>query len=394
MNTTSTPSFANAAPDHARGEVAALSPRTRAPTRDEVSDPPAARRRVLIVGTGPAARELAAVLEARRGEQYALVGHVVADQRAETEPVDGHVAGDGRDGRDGRAEREWLSRGDAPRVVADGETLLQAVQQWQVDELFIAPSGALSPELNKAVVAAYESGCTVTPMALAYEALTGRLLLDDLGSSWPLVLPGPASRQPYDFLKRLCDVILAVIGLLVTALLVPAIALAIRIDSPGPVFFWQERIGHKGQPFRLVKFRSMADRRAARDAALAGAGKWEVVPSDLVTPIGRFLRASRLDELPQFWNVLIGDMSLIGPRPFVPWEVQSLRQHIPMFAARQFVRPGLTGWAQVNHGYSNTPENARIKLQYDLYYIKHRSPVLDARIALMTVRVMVHRLGV
>jgi lipopolysaccharide/colanic/teichoic acid biosynthesis glycosyltransferase len=216
-----------------------------------------------------------------------------------------------------------------------------------------------------------------------YEALTGRVPVEHVGSYWMVSLPRPAPRLTYAVIKRLTDVVLAAIGLVVMAAVFPFVALAIYLDSPGPVFFWQERIGRHGKPFSLVKFRSWTADGHGTGRAIRGR-----YPRRGITSVGLFLRRTRLDELPQFWNVLKGEMSLIGPRPFVPQEVEALDRQIPFFRARLLVRPGLTGWAQVNHGYSNAMADASVKLQYDLYYLKHQSLYLDLVIVLKTIGVM------
>jgi lipopolysaccharide/colanic/teichoic acid biosynthesis glycosyltransferase len=171
-------------------------------------------------------------------------------------------------------------------------------------------------------------------------------------------------------------------------LIFPCLALLIVIDSPGPVFYKQERVGKAGRTFTFMKLRSMIPDAEAQSGPL-----WAVHADPRVTRVGRLLRKSRLDELPQLVNVLRGEMSLVGPRPERPAFVEQLQQEIPFYRARLTVLPGLTGWAQVNYGYGSTVEDALIKLQYDLYYIRHRSLLLDGLILLRTVGKIVRLQG-
>jgi lipopolysaccharide/colanic/teichoic acid biosynthesis glycosyltransferase len=176
------------------------------------------------------------------------------------------------------------------------------------------------------------------------------------------------------------DLTLGVVGLVIFGAMLPLLALLIVLDSPGPVFFAQERVGRAGRPFKLVKLRTMIP-----DAERESGPLWAVHGDPRVTRVGRFLRMSRLDEAPQLINVLAGQMSLIGPRPERPAFVADLQAGIPFYRARLSVRPGVTGWAQVNYGYGSTVEDQIAKLQYDLYYIRHRSLLLDTLILLRTV---------
>jgi lipopolysaccharide/colanic/teichoic acid biosynthesis glycosyltransferase len=349
---------------------------------------PMFRRRVAIAGTGSAARELGAALRLGLDARRELVGHIALDGAEEA-------------GAGGEAD-EWSPAGERiappgpgpgpPTDLAGAGWLLDVTAALEVDEVILATSQSLPAPLERAFVAAYEAGVQITPMAPVYEALTGRVPVEHVGSYWLVWLPPAAPGLTYAAFKRLADVILAGVGLLGTALLFPFVALAILLNSPGPVFFTQERVGRYGRPFRLVKFRTWSAGGGAGDAGGEGARSPRRA-GGRITAVGALLRRSRLDELPQFWNVLRGDMSLIGPRPFVPHEVAALQCQIPFFRARLLVRPGLTGWAQVNHGYSNAMADASVKLQYDLYYLKHQSLYLDLDIVLKTLGVMLRFAG-
>jgi exopolysaccharide biosynthesis polyprenyl glycosylphosphotransferase len=183
------------------------------------------------------------------------------------------------------------------------------------------------------------------------------------------------------------DVLLAAVGIALSAPLVLATAMAVRLDSPGPVLYRQERVGEGGRTFTLCKFRSM------RTDAETGTPIWATDHDDRVTRIGRFIRLTRLDELPQLWNVLRGDMSFVGPRPERAFFVAQLAEAIPFYTERHVVKPGVTGWAQVKYRYGSTVEDAMEKLRYDLYYIKHQSVLFDLSIVVDTVKVIVSAKG-
>jgi exopolysaccharide biosynthesis polyprenyl glycosylphosphotransferase len=223
-------------------------------------------------------------------------------------------------------------------------------------------------------------------MTSLYEEITGRVPLDHLDADWVIAayLDQNRGRLPYLLFKRLLDIGLALVGLALLAVLLPFIALAIRLESPGPILYRQTRLGQGGRPFTLYKFRSMV-----ADAEADGQARWATSDDNRVTKVGLWLRRSRLDEAPQLWNVLRGEMSLVGPRPERPEFIEELQHQIPFYRARLIVPPGLTGWAQVNYGYASTVADAALKLQWDLYYIRHRSAWLDLLILWRTIRVIV-----
>jgi exopolysaccharide biosynthesis polyprenyl glycosylphosphotransferase len=231
----------------------------------------------------------------------------------------------------------------------------------------------------------HEQGTQITPMFALYQDLTGRVPVSHLGDMSFVALPAnvKSTARTYQVVKRWFDFTLALVVLLLAAPLFLLIALAIKLDSPGRVFFTQVRVGRGGKAFRIIKFRSMYS-----DAEAATGAVWAASYDRRVTRIGRFLRKSRLDEIPQILNVLRGDMSFVGPRPERPEFDEELEREIPFYRARRAVRPGLTGWAQVNHGYGNSLQDALRKVEYDLYYIKNESPYLDLLILLRTVAVV------
>jgi exopolysaccharide biosynthesis polyprenyl glycosylphosphotransferase len=188
--------------------------------------------------------------------------------------------------------------------------------------------------------------------------------------------------------RRVTDLIIACTLILVTLPFLAIFALTIKLDSSGPVFYQQERVGLGGRRFMLIKFRSMV-----RDAEPDGQPVWAAERDLRITRVGRFLRCTRLDELPQLFNVLRGDMSMIGPRPERPYFVDQLNKAIPSFSERLTVNPGITGWAQVKYPYTASVKDANTKLSYDLYYIRNRSIVLDFIILLCTARIVISQKG-
>ncbi len=215
-----------------------------------------------------------------------------------------------------------------------------------------------------------------------YESECGRLSIDELKPSALIFSSGFQRRPGMLLLKRLEDVIGASLGLVLLAPLMALVGLLIKLDSVGPALYKQTRIGHRGCPYVLWKFRSM------RHESEGDTAQWAQLGDDRVTRMGRWLRLLRIDELPQFFNVLKGEMSLVGPRPERPIFVQKLRQQIPYYDLRHTIRPGLTGWAQICFNYAASVEDSHMKLQYDLYYVKHLSVWFDLSILFRTIRVI------
>jgi exopolysaccharide biosynthesis polyprenyl glycosylphosphotransferase len=231
-------------------------------------------------------------------------------------------------------------------------------------------------------------GIPVLSGAAFHERYLGRIDLDSMTIDDLLLSDGFAGGRPGTALKRIVDIVLSIVMLLLTLPLMAAAALAIKLDSHGPVFYRQPRIGQFGQIFTVMKFRSMTT-----DAEACGNPRWAQTQDPRVTRVGRVIRALRIDELPQLVNIIRGDMSLVGPRPERPHFVDLLARVIPLYRHRAYVKPGLTGWAQVNYPYGASVEDAREKLAYDLYYVKHRTIWLDLAILLSTVRVVLFREG-
>ncbi len=271
----------------------------------------------------------------------------------------------------------------APVIAAPELSRLAADRQ--VSEMFLAPDGAIGPEVLRSLVRAQEERVAIVPLHTAYEQLLERLPIRHLdGSSVLASLAHADGFAPAPgFVHRFIDLAAGCVGCAALLALLPIIGSAVWLDVGRPVFFLQERVGLAGRRFRLVKFRTMP-----HDAEPDGP-RWARDADPRASWFGRLLRRCHLDEMPQFWNVLRGEMSLVGPRPERPEFVDDLVRRIPCYRERLLVRPGLTGWAQINYRYGSSVEDAMTKLEYDLYYIKHRSPWFDALIAWRTLWTLV-----
>jgi exopolysaccharide biosynthesis polyprenyl glycosylphosphotransferase len=331
---------------------------------------PAFQRRVLMVGAGRSGTELARVLAAmpQQGNPYAGSGYQAV----------GFVDDD--PGKLG-TQVEGLP------VLGNCHDLLRLVDKYRVDTvvLSITDTNEIQPELFQSLLDYREQGLRLVPMPVLYEQLTGRVPVGHVGGNLQVLLPlqDTATRRIFEAGKRLADLIAGAVGLVFLTLIAPWVAAANALWSPGPLFYWQTRIGRGGRPFQVVKFRSMIPTAEADSGAV-----WASDRDPRVTPAGRFLRRMRLDELPQVWNILKGEMSLVGPRPERPEFVASLVAQVPFYQARHAVRPGITGWAQVRYGYGSSVEDARMKVEYDLYYIKHQSLYLELSILAKTAAVV------
>lgn len=308
------------------------------------------RRRVLVIGGGWSAESIVKAIETYAPDDYEIVGVV--------------------------EERTFRNDRQNPR-----RTLLEKAKETHASEIVLATSENLDGVLFQEIMDCYEQGLPITPMPILYERLTGRIPVESVRGHWNVVLPlqGRSPFDPYPVLKRLIDLLFCGIGLLVLALLLPILVPIMIIDSPGPILFTQERLGKGGRVFNVIKLRTMVP-----NAEQISGPIWSVKGDDRVTRVGRVLRKLRIDEMPQFWNILRGEMSMVGPRPERPFFVETLQEEIPFYRTRLTVQPGLTGWAQVHYGYGSSVRDALVKLQYDLYYIRHRSIVLDLMIIVRT----------
>jgi exopolysaccharide biosynthesis polyprenyl glycosylphosphotransferase len=314
-------------------------------------------RRLLIIGTGETTHEIISAIRSQRQNTFELRGIIGGSDEI------GHTI-------------ENVS------VIGTGSDLMNFVRRDHISELVLTSTRDLNGEAFQGVMDAYEYGVDLVPMPLLYERITGRVPVEHVKDNWAVVLPteGASILNPYVTLKRLFELVLSIVGMTFFVMLLPFIALAIRLDSPGSIFYTQDRVGLNGKIFRVYKFRTMvANAEAQTGAVFSSKG------DPRITRVGNFMRKIRLDEAPQLINILRGDMSLIGPRPERPEHVKRLTEKIPFYRTRNVIRPGLTGWAQVRYEYGSTDEDALIKLQYDLYYIRHQSLLLDLNILIRTV---------
>jgi sugar transferase (PEP-CTERM system associated) len=227
------------------------------------------------------------------------------------------------------------------------------------------------------------AGVTVNDLSSFFERMRGQVRLDSLRASWLIYGDGFRQGIGRTVVKRVFDVVAASVLLVVTAPVMLLAAIAIALESGFPVIYRQERVGQGGRTFKVLKFRSMR-----LDAEADGKPRWATNSDDRITRVGHFMRKTRIDELPQIFNVLHGDMSFVGPRPERPYFVDQLTDQIPFYAARHSVKPGITGWAQVRYSYGASVDDAVQKLQYDLYYVKNHTLFLDLLVLVQTVRVV------
>ncbi|MEL6964626.1 MAG: TIGR03013 family XrtA/PEP-CTERM system glycosyltransferase [Pseudomonadota bacterium] len=266
-------------------------------------------------------------------------------------------------------------------------SLLDYARKERVAELVLALDDGVSTPIRHALLACRLHGITVTDRTAFLEREAGRIGLEVLSLEWLIYSPGFRQSRLRDVAKRTSDILAASTLLFLTLPLFPVIALLVKLGSKGPAIYSQIRAGLHGEPFTMYKFRSMCN-----DAEANGA-QWAVDNDPRVTRLGKILRLTRLDELPQLWNVLRGDMSLVGPRPERPEMIVELSEQIPYYQERHGVRPGITGWAQTSYSYTSSVEDTKVKLEYDLYYLKNHSLLLDLVIMFQTIRVALRGIG-
>lgn len=318
-------------------------------------------QRTLIIGAGWAGQTICRLVREQARPEFEVIGFIDDDESKHGAQVEGSP------------------------VLGARDDLLRIAHGAGVNTIIYAITHQLDGRMFQTLLDCQTAGLSVVRMPVLYEALTGRVPVEHVRNEWmlPDASEGGQTSLFYRLFVRLLDLAFGLAAGLCLALLGPLIALLIRLDSPGPALFRQTRSGRGGAPFELVKFRSMV-----ADAEAASGAQWATEDDPRITRVGRFLRRTRLDELPQVLNILRGDIHLIGPRPERPEFIAQLEKEIPFYRARLAVKPGLTGWAQVRYRYGNTVEDALIKLEYDLYYIKNRSAGLDLRVLLQTVAVM------
>jgi exopolysaccharide biosynthesis polyprenyl glycosylphosphotransferase len=329
---------------------------------------PAFMRRTLIVGAGESGRTLLRVIRHLEPQPFYTVGLVDDDHAKFGKKIEG------------------------VEVLGDNSSLLKLIEDEAISDVLVAILGPMNGAMFQALLDAQERGVQIIRMPVAYEELIGRVPIEHLESDWLLRSFVDELRVSglYQVTKRSMDVVGSIIGLITFSLFFPWIALATMIESGRPIFFRQDRVGKGGRIFQIVKLRTMR-----QDAEPDGRAQWANEEGDpRTTRVGKILRRTHLDEFPQFWNVLLGEMSLVGPRPERPEFVAELERQIPFYRARHLVKPGVTGWAQVNYGKGASFRGSAEKLEYDLYYIKHRSLFMDLRIILQTIGTVLGLRGV
>ncbi len=260
--------------------------------------------------------------------------------------------------------------------------LLQTIKEQKISEVVVASynSETITAEIYSDLMALLERGFTIREYTQVYEEITQRVPIQFIGRDFYKYFPFSRSNQNtlYLFFHRLFDIIFSIVGILGGVLILPLLLTGNLFGNRGPLFYRQERVGKNGKVFKIIKLRSMIVN------AETNVAKWAQVDDVRITKFGKFLRRSRIDEIPQFINIIKGEMSVIGPRPERPFFVNELSQAIPFYETRHIVKPGLTGWAQVKTRYGASVDESLTKLQYDLYYIKHRSLFLDLNIMVKT----------
>lgn len=315
------------------------------------------KRRLLVLGAGPRAARIRS-LAAEKGAGFIIVGHVAMNDCKSVIPT--------------AINREHIES------LAEHATLLNA------SEVVLALEERRNALPLNDLIRVKTTGVHVNELSSFLERETGRVDLDTVNPSWLIFSDGFSSgRRLSSFAKRMFDIVVSIQLLFLAAPLILLTAILIKLESKGPGFFKQTRVGLYGEPFELIKLRSMR-----QDAEVAGEAVWAQENDPRITRIGKWIRKLRIDELPQAWNVLTGDMSFVGPRPERPQFVADLETQLSYYAERHMVKPGITGWAQINYPYGASLEDSRHKLEYDLYYAKNYTPFLDVLILLQTFRVV------
>jgi exopolysaccharide biosynthesis polyprenyl glycosylphosphotransferase len=314
-------------------------------------------RRTLLVGAGDTGKIMLQIINQIKPHPFILVGIIDDDPLKIGKSIEGY------------------------EVFGGSEILLKAIADHQVTDLIVAISGQMQGGMFQALLDAQELGAEIIRMPVAYEELLGRVPIRYLETEWILRSFVDKARPEVfaEMAKRLADILGGAIGLFIFILFFPFVSLAILLESGRPVLYRQIRMGRGGQLYSIYKFRTMR-----QDAEPDGQPQWAEENDRRATKVGLFLRKTHIDEIPQFYNVVRGEMSLVGPRAERPELVEWFQKHVPFYRARLLVRPGMTGWAQVNQQYAATIDETIEKLEYDLYYIMHRNLWMDLRIIFQT----------
>ena len=322
------------------------------------------QERVLFVGTGETARKVARQILDQREFAYRVIGFIDDDASRIGERIVN------------------------PAIIGTPADIDRLIAEHHIDRIVVGLSDRRGKLPVEELLRAKMAGIRVEDATTTYERVTGKLLIDDLRPSFLIFSDGFRVSRASRLMKRTLDLALSLVLAILAFPLMVLTALIVLLEDGRPVLYRQERVGENGRTFTLSKFRSMR-----KDAEKGGKPIWAKDGDNRVTRIGRFIRKTRLDELPQLWNVVRGDMSFVGPRPERPFFVDQLSKEIPFYQQRHAVKPGLTGWAQVKYRYGSSLEDAMEKLRYDLYYIKHLSVFFDLTIVFDTVKVVLFRKG-
>jgi len=324
------------------------------------------RRRILLIGAGQAGQTLAELYESLPTRSFTIIGFVDDDKQKLRKKYHGL------------------------QVLGPSDYLLNLIDAYHISDIVVAINGEIRGETFQSILDAQERGVEVTRMPILYEEMTGRVPIHHLESDWIIRSFVDEVRVSgfYELAKRLLDILGGLAGMVILLLFFPFISLAIFLNSGRPILYSQTRLGRGASKFTIYKFRTMR-----QDAEQDGEARLAEKNDPRVTKVGEFLRRTRLDELPQFWNVLRGEMSLVGPRAERPELVAAFQKQVPFYRARLLVKPGLTGWAQINYGYYASVTEMSVKLEYDLYYIKHRTLAMDFQIILRTIGTVLRRTG-
>lgn len=266
--------------------------------------------------------------------------------------------------------------------------LSEALATPNLDTIVISPDAYQVSKITEIFYKALGRKINFYSLATFYERLTGRVPLGAINQIWFLENLSEGSKQTYEILKRFGDIVFGLIFGAMSLILYPFVIIAVQFGSPGPLFYTQTRIGRLGKSFEMIKFRTMIHNAEAGTGAV-----WAQDGDQRITGIGKFLRRSRIDELPQLWNIIKGEMSLVGPRAERPEFHDLLKKEVPFYEERYLIKPGLSGWAQINYPYGSSVKDSAEKLKYDLYYIKNRSFLLDLGIILKTIRIALSQAG-
>jgi sugar transferase (PEP-CTERM system associated) len=322
------------------------------------------QERILVVGTGETARKVVRQILDQREFAYRVVGFIDDDPERVGERIVN------------------------PGIVGTPADIASLIARHHVDRIIVGLSDRRGKLPVEELLRAKMAGIRVEDATTTYERITGKILIDDLRPSWLIFSDGFRVSRITRWLKRTIDLVLSLVIGVLTVPFMALTAIAVVLESGRPLLYCQERVGENGKTFTLCKFRSMRT-----DAEKGGMPIWAKDGDDRITGVGRFIRKTRLDELPQLWNVIRGDMSFVGPRPERPFFVAELSKAIPFYQQRHAVKPGVTGWAQVKYRYGASLEDAMEKLRYDLYYIKHLSIFFDLTIVFDTVKVVLFGKG-